>query len=286
MKIANRGSTLVVGSRVYCALAHAGNGTVVAIHGDQSPESVSAPVGFVSAGGSAEFDVVFDNGHVSLSVPEAIVRGAQWRIDGEVFSSEQIEAAKAHAVDVGVRLREQRDAANEAHEQSVAALQADPTHAALSQGDDYSGRLAGANIRRELAKAFPRARFHVRKFRHGSLTVSWVDGPTAAQVEAITGRHLDGHFDSMADCYRHVPNPWAEVFGGARFITTSRTPSPALVARAIDRVFTTYASSLIGTRRPNPEDVKTGHTWATEVPGTNANLQELIYTTAATLEGE
>jgi len=57
-------------------------------------------------------------------------------------------------------------------------------------------------IRKQLAIRFPRVKFSVvsSKYAGGaSITVKWQDGPTAAQVEAITGAYAGGGFDGMID---------------------------------------------------------------------------------------
>lgn len=276
MKFANGNSSLVVGSRVLCTLPHAGLGTIVDIHGIQSGGQP----------GGAEFDVVFDNGHVVLCVPESIVRGANWRVSDAVHTPAQIEAARWHAAEVGRRRRAERDAAREAHELAVATLRTHPAHGELVQGKDASGKLATANIRKQLLAAYPSTRFRVRTTGRGELAIAWTDGPTAAQLQPITSRHLDGSGADTPAGFEDVPNPWAEVFGAVRSVTIARTASPALLARAIEAVFSAYSFQLRGVWRPTAEDVATGHAWGVDAPGTGSNLQELIERATATMEGE
>ena len=65
--------TIIVGTRINCVLRHAGRGIVYAIHGEQRPDTVSCAGGVSHRGGSATFDVVFENGHQSLKLPECII---------------------------------------------------------------------------------------------------------------------------------------------------------------------------------------------------------------------
>lgn len=274
MKFANGTSSLVVGSRVLCMLPHAGIGTIVTIHGEQSG---GAPHG-------AAFDVVFDNGHVALGVPEATVRSVQWRVSDAVYTASQIEAVRCHAAEVGRRRRAERDAASEAHELAVASLRAHPAYSGLTQGKDATGKLAATNLRRQLLAAYPGTRFRVRTAGSGELSVTWKDGPTTAQLQPIISRYLAGA--GAPDGFEFVPNPWTEVFGAVRRISTTRTASPALIGRAIEAVFAAYSSQLREVWRPSAEDVITGHAWGVGVPGTGSNLQELIEQAAAAMEGE
>ena len=92
--------TLVIGTRVYCALHYCGAGIVYAIHGEQRPDTVQTFMGGAGvSGGSARVDVVFANGHQARAVPESIVRGIQWRISDEVASADEIAAAISSAIE-------------------------------------------------------------------------------------------------------------------------------------------------------------------------------------------
>ena len=179
--------TLVVGTRVQCALHYCGAGIVYAIHGEQSLDTVRTFMGGAGvSGGSARVDVVFANGHQAHQVPEAIVRGIQWRISDEVASAEMIAAALAHAACVQAQKRAVEDAAKAAYAAEVVRLQGAAEFAHLAQGDDrYSGTLAAANIRTELRRAFPGVKFSVRKSGHGTVNVRWTDGPTEAELKAL-----------------------------------------------------------------------------------------------------
>lgn len=276
MKLANGASSLVVGSRVLFSQSHAGLATIVAIHGTQNGGQP----------GGAEFDVVFDNGHVALCVPESIVRGPHWRVSTAVHTPTQIETAKWHAAEVGRRRRAESDAVRADHDQAVATLRTNPVHAALTQGADATGKVAAINIRKQLVTSYPATRFRVRLARKGALAIAWTDGPTATQLLPITTRHLDGIGADTPAAFECVPNPWAEVFGAIRSVATHRSTSPALLERAIAAVFTACEAQLRGSWRPTPEDVTTGHAWGVDVPGTGSNLQQLIERAAAAMEGE
>lgn len=277
--------TLVIGTRVSCALHYCGAGIVYAIHGEQRPDTVRTFMGGAGvSGGSARVDVVFANGHQARAVPESIVRGIQWRISDEVASADEIAAALAHAACVQAQKRAAEDAAKAAHAAEVARLQAAPEFAHLAQGDDrYSGKLAAANVRTELRRAFPGVKFSVRKSSHGTVNVRWTDGPTAAEVQDIASKYKRGHFNGMEDIYEDERPAWCEVFGGAEYVFYEREESDALIARAIEQVCAEYAGNLNGMERPTVEAYRAGRLFYAYVPGLNDDLQALIRRAAVEL---
>lgn len=286
MNLVDSGSVIVeIGQRIYCALHHAGMGTVYGIRGTQTPQTVRTLFDGVGVtGGTAYFSVVFDNGH-RTEIPEAIARGIQWKIYAEKVDADAIAAALAHADQVKAEKEAAQARETETHAAAVEALRTREDLAHLAQLADGSGATAAANIRKELKRAFGGVKFSVRKERYGSVLISWTDGPTVAQVEAITGRYVEGHFDGSDDCYKYDRSPWTEVFGGARYISTRRDESNELIERAIDSVFNTYAGNLIGIDRPTAEEYRFGHVYLVQVPFLNEGLADLIRRAAYLLEG-
>lgn len=66
---------------------------------------------------------------------------------------------------------------------------------------------AAKRIRQDLKQAFPGLTFSVRiqRYSGGShVTVSWEDGPTVKEVEAITGRYAGQWFDGMDDSTHYI----------------------------------------------------------------------------------
>lgn len=102
---------------------------------------------------------------------------------------------------------------------------------------------AAKNIRVELARAFPGVKFSVKgkSFSGGDdINVSWTDGPTSAQVDAIIQKYSGGSFDGMTDSYTYSHSAWIEAFGDAKYIMANRHYSDALVIRAIEIVKLEY----------------------------------------------
>ncbi len=169
-------------------------------------------------GGNAQFDVVFENGSISHKLPEAIVRGIQWTIYDEQASAEEIAQLLQNAERKLAADTLARHNAETAFAIEVECPQAAPELQHLTQGDDvYSGKLAAANMRAALRKAFPKVKFSARKSHYGSVSVSRTDGPTKNAVEAIVSRHKGGYFDGMEDIYQHEKTPFVAVFAGAEY---------------------------------------------------------------------
>ena len=93
--------------------------------------------------------------------------------------------------------------------------------------------LAASNIRRDLKKAFPGQSFSVTSdiFSGGdSVGIRWENGPTTGEVEAITDKYQEGHFDGMEDLYTYNQSAFCDAFGGAKYVQTSRNISSELRA--------------------------------------------------------
>lgn len=215
--------TIQVGQRVYSGLYGGRNGIVFAISGDQSPQSVQH-FGGVCTGGRAYLDVVFDNGTISRKIPEAIVRGVQWRILDEVATPSEIVAAIHNAEQSEARRQAEAEATAARHAREREQHERDYPHL-LKKTDRPTwtrGRLAAENIRRELKRAFPKTKFKVTS-DHNSVSVHWTCGPVAKDVEAIANRYKAGSFNGMTDSYESDPDAtFADVFGDPSYVFCTR----------------------------------------------------------------
>jgi hypothetical protein len=131
-------------------------------------------------------------------------------------------------------------------------------------------------IRAALKKAFPTVKFAVRSKKYAggaSINVSWTDGPTAKQVEAITGQFQSAGFDGSIDfgysvshwlmpdgtiqiarnsgsactggydegCDNPQPHPDAvKVHFGSSYVFADRSYSVPMVRRALDKLERTW----------------------------------------------
>jgi len=102
----------------------------------------------------------------------------------------------------------------------------------IQEGTDKArgNTLAAKNIRIELARAFPGQKFSVRSssFANGNdVRVSWTDGPTTKEVQAIVGKYQYGHFNGMEDIYEYNRSVFCGTFGGTKYASWDRTISEA-----------------------------------------------------------
>lgn len=169
------------------------------------------------------------------------VQGVDFGRAGQLI--DEMEQTAALAVTLA---KEQAAAQAAANEQAAKqAFNADIERLASAQEYAHLTRIgrAGAkevakNIRADLKKAWPAVKFSVRCERGGwssSVRVSWTDGPTVAEVDALVNRYEGGRFNGMTDCYEHNASPFNEVFGYVDYLFTSRDRSPALdtLAKAV-----------------------------------------------------
>ena len=124
----------------------------------------------------------------------------------------------------------------------------------------------GKEIRRALRLAFPGVKFSLRGSRgtgYGWFSLSWTDGPTASQVDAITNGFRSSYFDGMDDSTHQIPaTMYADddgVIRERRFachgVNTQRDYSDAATMWACDyvdshgglEVFDPYARNNYGT---------------------------------------
>ena len=171
----------------------------------------------------------------------AFVRG----IDLGCSAAENVER-RAHASDVEnaarlaieeqrrIEAKAQETAANNAYAAELARLQAGaPEYAHLIPlgEQDRGGVPAAKNVRRDLKKVFPGIKFSVKSC-YDTINVSWQDGPTRPEVEAVVEKYENGKFDGMTDCFNFDSTPFNAVFGGCRYTFVKREHSDELMAAA------------------------------------------------------
>jgi hypothetical protein len=89
---------------------------------------------------------------------------------------------------------------------------------------------ASKNLKKELSLKFPGVKFSVRK-DGSSMNISWTDGPTEKQVEAVSGKYENGHFNGMEDIHEYDSSAYGAaveaVLGRAKYVFCNRHESPA-----------------------------------------------------------
>lgn len=162
-----------------------------------------------------------------------------------------------------------RDLASE-----VSRIRARAHHQHLHAGDDCnSGWLAAKNIRAELHKFYPRARFFVRRDGFGKVLVRWCDGPLTLDVQARVTPFAQSRSFRAA-------------FGGADAIECRRDLSDALLRRAIATVWAQLGDVMTPSlARPIPSDLGAECYTAADLGGFAFDLRALIFDTAARMPG-
>ena len=214
-----------IGQRVYSGLYGGRYGVVYAIHGEQRPQTVGGIAGILRIGGNAEFDIVFDDGTETHKLPETILYGVQWNIHDEVVSTDEIKRMREFCASEMAREEVEAKKIAEEFKAAVDALRANPEFTALQQtrpeNKAHGGKLVTINVRRQLKSAFSDVKFSVTG-NYDNLSVKWTDGPTTAQVEAITMKYKSGYSDGMSDmCYKllgrtGIGGGWALLHGRAQ----------------------------------------------------------------------
>jgi hypothetical protein len=272
---------LVIGSRVFCGLYGGRHGIIVAIYGEQRPETMRS-IGVVSLGGNAEFDVVFDDYSKSHRVPESIIHGVQWQIlDSDkhpAATTEEIALLMAQVAIHEANEKAKAEEASRAFAREVEQLRQDYPKLHQMGKDLHSREAAVKNIRLLLKQHWPGIKFSVRQDRGvDAISVGWTDGPTERAVEEITNKFRSGSFNGMEDIYEYSRSPWTTVFGGVQYITGGRDLSLRIQQHAIDTLWKIFPENLKGIEKPTPETLN----WRMRVPDLNLDVMEAVNTLSA-----
>jgi hypothetical protein len=188
-------------------------------------------------------------------------RAARHRLDGCMHGAPYLAQLAAAVASKNAAETSAKAQAEKARAQAVQRLVAEYPHLMTWEKAKESGRkmsghtMAAHNIRLMLKSAFPCVKFSVKSdsFSMGnSVGVSWVDGPTAAEVETITGKFSGGKFDGMDDSYTHTSSPWTDLFGSSKYVNTSRSLSDAAILEIMASIYPDEAT------RPSLEDYHAG----------------------------
>lgn len=281
--ITDKNAVIVVGQRVHCILYGGKDGTITTIHGEQKPQTCQS-FGIGDAGGSADFDIVWDGGTESHKIPEALMRGSvQWRIYEEVYDRQQIIEGQARVVTETANRAAQASIVQKRFDTEVQALRMDPQWKGLEQGDTKNrsaGSFVASNIRKGLKRLHPGIKFSVQS-DHNSVRVGWEDGPTAQEVDEFIDKFKDSYFDSSEDLSRSIKTPWNFVFGGCDYVNSSRTSSDQALMGAMDDLFerSHLAGNLKDTQRPSIELIRSHFT--DQVPNIDMRISEAVWVIAA-----
>jgi hypothetical protein len=173
------------------------------------------------SGGTAEIDIIFDDGTEDVRLPECVVRGVQWRILEGFVDAEGIAVARENAKQASKRRSEAEAAKSAAFSAEVERVRSDPAYAHLSQNKANlsSSKHAAANIREDLKKHLPGIKFSVRVHSHSSVEVRYGEGTvTKDVVKPILEKYSTGYFDTLSDCHLAKSSPFNLVYGGVEHV--------------------------------------------------------------------
>jgi hypothetical protein len=214
--------TLVVGRRVHCILYGGKNGIITNVHGVAGVVPTRVLGGVMHSGGSAEIDVVWDDGSQSRRVPECIIEGVQWRIYDQVVGADVVAERIAAATIYQAQQKAKEDAEKAAKAAAqAAALEAGRKIGLIPESEFFKsgkrGTAAAYNLRVELKAAGIKAA--VNQDGYSAINITAASGDLAA-VKAIASKYKSGSFNSMSDCYEYDASAWGRVFGDVQYIFT------------------------------------------------------------------
>lgn len=276
----NKLATIQVGTHIYSKLYGGRHGVVFKVHGESNPYGIrQIGPGFMAMGGGADYDVVFNNGTVSHKIPECIIRGVQWVIYDEepLATAEQISRALAHAELVDAQKKAEALSAKERFEAERLRLIDENRHGLEVMNGYAPASKVAANIRKVLKNTYGKqVKFSVKSSSHGSVGVSWIDGPTSSEVDKLLSPFKAGSFNGMEDMYEYHKNPFVEAFGGVEYLSTSRTNSDEAVQRQIDRLWEVMPS-LATIAKPDVQSIY--QSWE-RIPDMDDRIAEVVRTLA------
>jgi hypothetical protein len=267
---AQPGMEIRVGTPVYTGLYCRGYGVVVAVHGKQNPASMRSIMGGAGrVGGSAHFDIVFEDGSASQRLPEAILWGVQWKVFTTIKSKAYIAGlVKYHKATVRkAELAEKKAIAKREADRIVVAKK----YYYLTRCNNYDRNAVAKNIRIELKREFPGVKFSVRGER-SCIYVSWTDGPSRDKVEGLVGKYKTASYNANEDYHSNVSSAFNDLFGGVDYVDLNRENSHVAIKKAINKVWKDMSDNLKDSTKPAPEEYEAGRLYTFEIPGLGGSL--------------
>jgi len=264
-----------VGSRVFCVLYGGSFGTVVKIHGIPSPETIEVLFGgMMVSGGSAHYDIIWDNGTQSPQVPESIINGVQWRIlDEELVTEEEIKLLYEKAeMTKAAQIKAEKEE-KEAIERRRYELLNDVNYSHLIPliNSHQSIKEVHKNIRADLKKYFPTTKFSVTG-DYDAVRIRWTDGPQLNTLRNFIIKFESYSTDFTGDYRDPTPSAFNDVFGGKKYVFTERCVSDEAILKAL----TIVKNKLNLDYDLSVEDVKNGSYYNENISGFSEPIQYYI----------
>lgn len=221
MKINDKAVELLIGTKVFSALYGGRFGYVFNVHPYTNPSEIKSIANIMQSGGSADYDIVFENGTISHKVPECIIRGVQWELYDDRIGIKNINDLLENAKIIKIESEAKKVKAKDDFRNEVEKMKLSGDFVNLVQGDCSSGTLAAKNIRKLLKAKLPGVKFSVRKRYYGSLVVSADELSTEqkSEVREVISLFKTGYYDVHEDIHKSSLSPFQAVFGGVDYIS-------------------------------------------------------------------
>lgn len=144
----------------------------------------------------------------------------------ETFKRSEVEKYIGLAITAEANEKAQAEAKQQADTEEKNNLPKMYPHLIVNAGDDQN--TTKKNIVATLKKEFPSVKFSVRKDYYSSYTVNWTDGPTAEEVDNKIDCFVSYSNDETGDFRDPTPSNFNRVFGGLKYLSTTREHSPEL----------------------------------------------------------
>ena len=145
-----------------------------------------------------------------------------------------------------------------------------------NKGKKSSHAAASAAIKAELAKAFPHVKFSVRSdsFSMGnSVDISWQNGPTVKQVEAISQKYQYGSFNGMEDIYETTN--YRDDIPQAKYVSEHREVNEELIKQVAEQLGQLHKFPE-NDYRENADQTSRRLLYKTEIPATYTGLRVIV----------
>lgn len=181
-------------------------------------------------------DLVFSQTQASLLrwMAEKTDNRIQTYITDDFMSAEEIEILRQMVKDAESKREIEKKEKAEKRIEYIDGLKKQYTYleqVGVSKKSTWA--LGSKNLKTELTREFPGIDFKVKSKSYSggcSMSVYWTDGPTAEMVEKISNKYEYCTFDGMRDLEEYKDNPFSDIFGGAKYVSTARTISGSRVA--------------------------------------------------------
>ena len=145
-----------------------------------------------------------------------------------------------------------------------------------NKGKSSSHAAASAAIKAELAKAFPHVKFSVRSdslSMGNSVDISWQNGPTVKQVEAISQKYQYGSFNGMEDIYETTN--YRDDIPQAKYVSEHREVNEELIKQVAEQLGQLHKFPE-NDYRENADQTSRRLLYKTEIPATYTGLRVIV----------